>query len=78
MPAGLARELLWIELRQTFESEAYWGRQSVDPTRMALKLMADGYSPEATRWLIRDGRVRACIDVFERNSRKRCSVTKSP
>lgn len=78
LPAGLALELLLIELRQAFESEAYWGKPHADPRRLALRLLADGYSPETTRWLLREGRVRACIDVFERKAAQRRRVAKAP
>lgn len=61
LPSGVERELLLAELRQAFVAEAKLGTAIVNPKRIALRLIADGHTPAAARWLIREGRVGTCV-----------------
>ncbi len=64
LPEGFALEMLLIELRQAFRAEAKIGTALVNPRRMALRLLADGFSAPTTRWLLREGRVSACVEAI--------------
>ena len=61
LPEGLDRDLLLAELRNAFHSEAAVGQLTVDPRRIAVELFARGYSPETTRWLLREARIGAAV-----------------
>ena len=61
-PSGAELDLLLIEMRQAFLTDAKLGTAIVNPRRVGLHLLADGWSPEATRWLTREGKVAACVE----------------
>ncbi len=67
-PSGLTEgvrfEVLQIELAQAFRGEAKFGKEYIDPKHMALTLFAQGFSPGAARWMLREARVTACVELI--------------
>lgn len=64
LPSQLELDLLLIELEQGFRIEAKEGRPSVDPRWLIIYLLALGFTPAATQWLLREARVRACVSLI--------------
>jgi hypothetical protein len=60
LPTRLKRDFAVAELRQAFSNELE-GRDATIPTRLALVLLAEGYTPHTVRWLLREAAVAACV-----------------
>ncbi len=67
-------EILLAEMRQAFLADAKLGTAIVNPVRIALRLVSDGFSPAAARWLVREGMISAC--VYEIGTNKKSPAAK--